>query len=161
VLYFSEYEDDCSQVSDAALLGRFRAISLENEIRLAAVQRTMQRRVQAVDGPVKATQGAGIFEFMDDEWVPSLSLVSPASDKPIDPLLQAVSVGDVTSATELLRRGVSDGARNVGIWRALVGGNPCMVRLLLKTVTSPSNGISSPKDCSPTSGASPCIRQAV
>jgi hypothetical protein len=137
-LYFSEYDNDCSQIGDPGLLGRFHASGLEEDIRTAAVQRAVQGHVQVVDGPVTATRGAGSFEFMDDEWLPSFSFVSPASDRPLSPFLQAVSLGDMTYAKELLHRGLDPGTRNAGMWRALAGDQSCVVTVLLAAGVSPN-----------------------
>jgi hypothetical protein len=137
-LYFSEYDSDCSQISDPDLLERFHASGLEDDIRTAVVQRTLQGHVHVVDGPVTATHGAAIFEFMDDEWVPSLSFISPASDRPLSPFLQALSLGDVAYAKHLLHQGLDSGTRSAGMWRALAGDEPCIVTALLAAGVDPN-----------------------
>ena len=138
VLYFAEYDSDCSQISGPGFLARFHASGLEDAIRTAAVQRTVQGHVQVVDGPVTGARGAGSFEFMDDEWMPSFSFLSPASDRPRSPFLQAVGLGDVAGAKELLHRGLDSGTRDAGMWGALAGDDLCMVTALLAAGVDPN-----------------------
>jgi hypothetical protein len=139
ILYFTEYEGNCAQISAPSRLEEIRASGLEDALGKAAVQRSAQHYVQVVDGPVAARRGVGDQEFFDDEWLPApRPRLSPAPETPRHPFLQAIDTGDAANALALLRRGLDPALRDRGIWLALISDEWCVVTGLLESGVDPN-----------------------
>jgi hypothetical protein len=139
ILYFSEYEGNCAQISDPRRLEEIRASGLGEDVGKAAVQRTAQRNVQVVDGLVTALRGVGDQVFFDDEWLPAPHpFLSPSSATKPHPFLQAIDMGDTAFALALVHSGLDPALRDTGIWLALTSDEWCVVTGLLASGVDPN-----------------------
>jgi hypothetical protein len=131
IAYFSEYDTDCSQITDPERLAHIRGGHLEEEIKEAAVQLTSQAPWVGVDKQPKANRGVSYIELLDEEWLPGTPIALVPSPKKGQPFLDAVGLDDVEGVKSLLQRGVDPKELDMSMWAVPVRGSPCMMRELL------------------------------
>lgn len=132
IVYFSDYDSDCAQISDPGRLSRFSSSGLKAALDKLAVERTVAASWPLIHKRDRTKRGIATIEFFDNEWLPPLpdSLV-PAPKMPLA-FGEAVGLQDVEAARSLLQSGVNPSERDRALWVALDGNNPCTVNAILK-----------------------------
>ncbi len=131
IVYFSEYDSDCSQITDPDRLGQIRGSHVEEEISKAALQFTADANWLFIDKRPKVDRGVSGVEFLDDEWLPRNPVgLGPAPKKP-QPFLDAVGLDDVEGVKALVQTGLDPKERDTAFWAILLRDAPCMMRALL------------------------------
>lgn len=68
--YFSEYDPKGSQITDPGRLSEIRSSGLDSQLRVEAVQGTMEAPWLRVHGLLPPLHGRGLIEMFDDGWLP-------------------------------------------------------------------------------------------
>lgn len=131
IVYSSEYEPACAQISDPQRLSRVRTSGLEGRLGDAAIARTLSAHWLLIHGRHGTKHGIGIIELLADEWLPRRpDILAPAPKAP-DRFREAVDMEDVAAVTALFGS-VTREERDSALWAALLSDDPCLFAAILK-----------------------------
>ena len=125
VVYFSEYDLACSQIGAAERLSKIRTSGLADQLRRAAVERTIGAHWMSIDELVPALHGRGHIELLDDEWLPASAFLTRSSDRDLDPFLQSVAMGDLADVLARLKHNTVHVGQDS--WSVLLSCYKCVV----------------------------------
>ena len=92
----------------------------------------------SIHGILPPLHGRGHIWLFDDEWLPPPSVLTRVPDRDLDPVLQAISLSDLSGVRARLGRGVEPPLRNGALWLALAEDDSCVVGALLTAGADPN-----------------------
>lgn len=102
ILYFREYDSDCSQITDVNRLEEIRASGIAQELEKFVQEKTRNMRWYYLEKKPHAKQGISRMELFDDEWLPTLAPEFWPSPPPWSPLVVAITLGDEAGVSTIL-----------------------------------------------------------
>ena len=131
IVYSSEYDPACAQISDPQRLSQIHESGLEAQLANAAIARTLNAHWLLIHGRRGAKHGNGFIELLADEWLPRLpDTLFPAPKTP-NRFREAVGMENVTAVTAMLGS-VTPEERYSALWVALLSDDPCLFTAILK-----------------------------
>jgi hypothetical protein len=132
ILYFDEYDSDCSQITDVERLTKIIASGLGKKLEEFVAEQTARTPWYHLEQMPQAKRGVSRMEVFDDEWLPRSSPEFWPSPLPWSPLVAAVTVHDEAQIAATLASGeISKDELDAMLIMASGKTDSCVVKMLL------------------------------
>jgi len=130
IVYFSDFDGNCSQITDPERLSRIQGSGLEAKLLEVATQRGLVEPILSMHGTHR-WDASGVVKLYANERVPYVSGLAPGANSQT-PFEQAIGMNDLVELMRILQAGVTSDQLDSAMWMTDYVDNSCMMKALLK-----------------------------